>query len=169
MIRKARISDCGTYRYWLYREWDRGRAGSVLWVMLNPSTADHRIDDPTIRRVIGFSKAWGFGSAWVGNLYAYRSTDPKALGSLSAAVAQGPDNLECLRILASMCRFTVCGWGSLGAPTPATLDAIRGPGGLRCLGVTSSGQPRHPLYLKTETPLVEWPRTLVDSDSPRQV
>src|ERR1700684_272716 len=78
MEREAVISDCGKYRYLLRRAWDHTKP-RVLFVMLNPSTADASIDDPTIRACIRLCKAHGFGSFEVVNLYAWRSTDPQAL------------------------------------------------------------------------------------------
>lgn len=78
MIKSAIISECGKYRYSLSRIWDENKA-NVLFIMLNPSTADGDVDDPTIRRCIGFAKSWGYGGIYVGNLFAYRATDPKEL------------------------------------------------------------------------------------------
>lgn len=80
MERYASISECNRYRWWLRRVWDArllsdGRiANEVNFVMLNPSTADAEVDDPTIRRCIGFAKAWGFAALTVTNLYALRGT-----------------------------------------------------------------------------------------------
>src|SRR5262249_14212908 len=88
--RAAVISDCGRYRYSLTRRWGDAAEPRALFVMLNPSTADAEQDDPTIRRCIGFAKAWGMGSLEVVNLYALRATDPAAL--LSAPDPIGPKN-----------------------------------------------------------------------------
>lgn len=153
------ISECGRYRYRLFREWEPSRRMPILWVMLNPSTADASVDDPTIRRCIAFSKAWGYGAMWVGNVYAYRSTDPAALSTLGANEARGPHLHGHLWGMASESALTVCAWGAhvprLG---DETLHNISGPGGLWCLGKTKHGAPRHPLYVKGDTPLQEWDR-----------
>lgn len=74
MISKANISACDRYSYSLERVWDKGGYKNLcLFIMLNPSTADAHIDDPTIRRCIGFAKSWGYGGILVGNLYAFRA------------------------------------------------------------------------------------------------
>ena len=78
MIKSAEISPCGLYRYSLTRKWEAWK-GTVNFIMLNPSTADAQEDDPTIRRCIGFAKAWGYGGIVVTNLFAYRATNPKEL------------------------------------------------------------------------------------------
>ena len=71
MDMKAQLSDCQKYRYALWRRW--GEGSQVVFVMLNPATADAAKDDPTIRRCIGFARAWEFGSLAVGNLFAFRT------------------------------------------------------------------------------------------------
>lgn len=78
MVKDAVISDCGQYRYLLSRDWESGLQ-RLVFIGLNPSTADAEIDDPTIRRLIGFSKAWGYGGFDIVNLFALRSKDPKML------------------------------------------------------------------------------------------
>jgi hypothetical protein len=90
MKRSAVISDCGAFRYRLTRNWTDDTASVLLFVMLNPSTADADIDDPTIRKCIGFAKRLGYGGIEVVNLYAYRATDPKELKA--AGYQLGPDN-----------------------------------------------------------------------------
>ena len=76
--RRAIVSACGKYRYRLSRMWD-SKKPCVLFIMLNPSTADHEKDDNTIRRCISFAKSWGYGGLYVGNLFPYRATKPEEL------------------------------------------------------------------------------------------
>lgn len=145
MKKGARFSPCGLYRYLLWREWDGTRA-VLVWVMLNPSTADAEHDDATIRKVIGFAKAWGYGSILVLNLFAYRSTKPAGLRTVADPI--GPDNDAILLTIAAKGVDVVCAWGANADPARAL--AVRRyfqriP--LTCLGTTKDGQPRHPLYV----------------------
>lgn len=158
MSKAAIISPCGTYRYELYRWWGVVPRRWVLWVMLNPSTADAEIDDATIRRCIGFSRAWGYDGLMVGNLFAYRSTDPKALRGVPDPV--GPDNRNHLRSMLSQASGIVCAWGDVKVFTPSMIESILIGGGLnnnecaaQCLGKTKGGYPRHPVRLAASTPL----------------
>jgi hypothetical protein len=73
--KNALLSACGYYRYWLSREWDDSLP-IVTFIMMNPSTADAFNDDATIRKCVGFAKAWGFGRIRVVNLFALRSREP---------------------------------------------------------------------------------------------
>jgi len=155
LARKAAvISPCEQYRYQLYRWWAVIPRRWVLWVMLNPSIADANIDDPTIRRCIGFSKAWGYDGLMVGNLFAYRTTLPERLRQASDPM--GPSNIEHLKTMAATASGVVCGWGANTILTPSmlepTFDVLRLMS-LQCLGKTKSGQPRHPLYVASSTPL----------------
>ena len=143
--RAAVLSDCGRYRYRLWRKWADSEHRPILWVMLNPSTADAEIDDPTIRRCMQFSKRWGYGAMWVGNLYAFRSSDPSVLWGMGASEAHGPDNARHLRGMANESALTVCAWGAPGSNgTPGHRD-YWSPGGLWCIGRTKDGFPKHPL------------------------
>lgn len=150
----AVISDCGRYRYTLEREWMTG-AGTCLFVMLNPSTADASEDDPTIRRCIGFAQRWGYQRLEVGNLFALRATDPKQLRRLPLEEAVGHDNDRWLRRLCTRAALIVCAWGAHSTapyrmPWVEPILAER-KGGVVCLGTTKAGQPRHPLYVKGDT------------------
>jgi hypothetical protein len=147
MLRDAVLSDCGTYRYELSRRWDvtRGRVG---FIMLNPSTADGQQDDPTIRRCIGFAKAWGYGWLVVRNLYALRATDPKELWKHPAPV--GPDNDGYLLDSVND-PVTVCAWGANGRRGDAVINALSDAGvALHYLELTRAGKPKHPLYLRAD-------------------
>ncbi len=150
MIEKsANISPCGTYRYYLAREWDRERP-TCCFIMLNPSTADATVDDPTIRRCIGFAKSWCFGKVVVLNLFAYRATDPKALGCGDLFV--GPMNDEWLRVNGSTADLVVAAWGAHPIAKARVDDVLRLiPRPLMCLGRTKDGSPRHPLYVPADT------------------
>lgn len=149
----AIISDCGMYRYRLGREWDTlTGAGTVMWVMLNPSTADAENNDPTIRRCIAFSKAWGYAGLMVGNLYAYRTPSPEALWDAAENLdIVGADNNDHLCKMAepSYVSLIVCAWGDHADPKRASqvVSMLRGFGKTVCLGQCKSGQPKHPLYL----------------------
>jgi len=151
-------SDDGRYRYQLTREWGDGPV--VSWIMLNPSTADAYEDDPTIRKVVGFSKRWGYDGVHVANLFAFRSTDPKALSLADDPV--GPQND--LYVAGSMfAPLVVVAWGSTGDYATRYFRrrrvrelAEKMNRSLHCLGVTKSGDPRHPLYVSYETPLQVW-------------
>lgn len=154
VIRDATISPCGTYRYDLIRRW--GEGGCVLWVMLNPSTADALVDDPTIRRCIGFTKAWGYNALTVVNLFALRATDPKALkGHRDPG---GPKNVEHIDYWVRWADFGVAAWGAFDvgwkkrSGIEATFRLAEKP--LYCLGKTKNGSPRHPLYVKGDQPRV---------------
>lgn len=143
MRREALISPCGKYRYWLLREWAPSERMPVLWCMLNPSTADGMQDDATIRRCIEFSKRWGYGSLIVVNLFAYRSTDPKALIAAGLVESVGPDNWGWLERHCGQTAKGIVAWGNGGwYPRP---DLPRHPGGWWHLGKTNGGEPKHPL------------------------
>lgn len=135
----------------------------LCWVMLNPSTADDATDDPTIRRVVRFTRDAGYCELEVINLFAARATNPRAL--LDMADPVGPDNDAAHRAALAHADGLVYAWG---ASTPRQLDGLAGrvagdltvyaaQHGLRpkCLGVTKSGHPRHPLYVKAAQPLVD--------------
>lgn len=148
MIRRsAVISPCGKYRYRLWRKWAESERMPVLWIMLNPSTADATVDDPTIKRCMAFSNAWGYGSMWVGNLYAYRSPDPAVLWGMGAAEARGPDNDKHLSAMSHESAIVVCAWGAPGGHYRSTRLplTILSPGGVWCIGETKNGSPKHPL------------------------
>lgn len=149
----ADISDDGLYRYWLSRRLSMGER-AVLFVGLNPSTADARQDDPTIRRCVGFARAWGFDWLYMGNLNAWRSTDPKGLPS-DPLEAVGPRNQEALVWMAQRAELVVAAWGTTRLNDYAqTLGrrVLAWPQ-TRCLGRNADGTPKHPLYLAATTVL----------------
>ncbi|WP_294203060.1 DUF1643 domain-containing protein [uncultured Chryseobacterium sp.] len=151
MIKNAIISTCKKYRYSLTRIWDDTKP-TVMFIMLNPSTADATDDDPTIRRCIGFAKSWDYGGIVVCNLFAYRSTNPLEL--LTASDPAGDKNLYYLDYYAVRADKIICAWGN-----EAILNRIknqvkivefifRRKAKIHYLELSKNGFPKHPLYLK---------------------
>lgn len=148
----AELSEDGRYRYWLSRRLSMGER-TVLFVGLNPSTADASQDDPTIRRCVGFARQWGFDWLFMGNVCAYRSTDPKALMRVDDPV--GPNNQEALKWMAHRADLIVAAWGKnrLNCYAHTLAGWILSLPQTRTLGVNGDGTPKHPLYLKATTEL----------------
>lgn len=143
----------GPWRYRLTRSWG-GDPAPLVWIMLNPSVADMNQDDPTIRRVRGFSEAFGFQGFTVVNLFAEIQTDPANLGKLVDPV--GPENDDYIAQAAHGAKRIVCAWGA-GCPWQYRPKAILGMlvgAPLFCLGTTKDGHPRHPLYVRGDQELV---------------
>jgi hypothetical protein len=138
------------YRYRLWRRWAEGGA-VIAFVMLNPSTADARRDDPTIRRCTGFARGWGFAAMTVVNLFALRATDPVRLRRARDPV--GPDNDGYILAAASESDALVVAWGNAGAMCgrDRAVLALLADRPAECLGLTGAGRPRHPLYLPRAT------------------
>ena len=145
MARSAVLSPDRRYRYALTRRWRPG-GQAVLWVMLNPSTADAERDDATLRRILAYSQSWGYHALTVVNLYGYRATNPRDLFTADNPV--GPDNDTHIERAASGHGRIVAAWGAHARPERvAAVLALPGMQRLSALALTASGQPRHPLYL----------------------
>lgn len=138
------------YRYRLWRTWDATKP-RVAFVMLNPSTADESRLDPTLRRCLAFAQRWGCGALEVGNLYALRSTDPRALEVFAGDVV-GPDNDAHLGQIAAAATFgIIVAWGAHArrVRADAVVELLRRHRAVWRLGpLTRGGHPRHPLYLR---------------------
>lgn len=150
MNKSATFSPCGKYRYILRREWD-DKKPQLCWIMLNPSTADANIDDPTIRRCMDFSMIWEYGGIHVVNLFGWRATNPAELLKVEDPI--GPDN-DSIILRYTNCPIVVA-WGSWGAYNnrdKAIWDLLN-RSDIKCLGTTRMGQPRHPLYIAKKTKL----------------
>jgi hypothetical protein len=153
MIKSAVISECGKYRYSLIRVWDESKP-CVLFIMLNPSTADAENDDPTIRRCIGFAESWGYGGLYVVNLFALRATNPQEL--LSAPFVVGVENERWFRRISYLAHLVICAWGNgrIINKLQQRLDHNWKPlswidqaKALHYLELAKDGTPKHPLYL----------------------
>lgn len=161
----AVFSPCRTWRYALFRRWQVGPR--VTFVLLNPSTADETKDDPTIRRCMAFARSWGWCGLVIVNLFAIRSTDPRAILEFDEPVGVENDR-QILRWCLAACvdgAPVVLGWGTATGLLGRTIrrrgehvyDMLQHAGILaHCLGTTQSGQPRHPLYLAGDTLLAPY-------------
>jgi hypothetical protein len=162
--RMSATEDGRKWRYDLTRTW--GTEPPLIFVMLNPSTASASTDDPTIRRCVGFAKRENAGGIYVVNLFALRATKPRAL--LIAEDPVGPQNPEAfMRVcewpyLGERQPLIVLAWGAIDKRLMWQRDTALGwlhghDDRFRCLGVTKAGEPRHPLYVKADTQLQQWP------------
>jgi hypothetical protein len=149
----AIFSDDLKYRYFLRRSWEPDKR-EVLFIMLNPSTADAFKFDPTVKRCFDFAHAWGYGGMTVCNLYAFRSTNPKNLQKEKDPV--GKDNDEWLLWAGSYASLIVAAWGTHGTYLNQNEHVISiitktllKP--LYYLEKTKDGHPAHPLYLKAKS------------------
>lgn len=154
----AVISRDGKYRYKLSRRWTLGSNRSV-WIMLNPSTADAAKDDATIRRCISFAKRWGCDGIEVYNLFALRSRHPIKIEMVDDPV--GPDNARWLSRAAQTTGKVIAAWGACSTPlqmrraNEVIQSLLRDRRVLlSTLGLTKGGQPRHPLYVRDDAPLI---------------
>jgi len=143
------------YRFILWRFWND--SPRVLFIGLNPSTANELQNDPTIRRCLGFAEKWGYGGMYFCNLFSYVSTDPKLLSSEEALHAA---NIPAINMAAKLVVLTVVAWGD-------GLEMVdRGKGVARhiaelvapamCFGYTQKGNPKHPLYLPADARLRDY-------------
>jgi hypothetical protein len=159
-VADAILSPCGLYRYKLTRTWEHGEYAfpPMAFVMLNPSTADAKDDDPTIRRCVGFAKREKCGGIIVVNLYAFRTKDPKVMAA--AADPVGPDNDAHIANVIREAKKIVVAWGACGPDTArvdAVLKLIADAGQTPwCLGITAKKQPRHPLMLRSDAALIDF-------------
>lgn len=162
MDKSALISHDGRYRYALERRWNKENPKRCLFVMLNPSIADADIDDPTIRRCIGFAKKFDCGGLTVVNMFAFRATNPAELGKSPNPVGYNNNFILALEVMKPTNGLIIAAWGS-GSKCPA--DLFRRQEWLTkrflrkncptekdiyCLGKTAKGHPKHPLYLSND-------------------
>lgn len=152
----AVYSRCGLYRYALTRVW--GQGPRVAFVMLNPSTASHLRNDPTVARCESRARNMGAGAFRVVNLFAFRATLPRDLRLAEAPI--GPLNDQWLRRTANWADQLICAWGNDGAylARDAQVRTILHNSGrpVLHLGLTRSGAPRHPLYLPKDRVAEIW-------------
>lgn len=141
----AAFSDCRKYRFALWRVWDDALP-CVMFIGLNPSTADESANDPTLTRCMRYAQSWGFGGVCMANLFAFRATDPKIMMSASDPV--GADNDQWLLELSQNSGLVVAAWVNTGRYMERSAHVKSLIPNLHCLKLNKSGEPAHPLYQK---------------------
>lgn len=157
----ATISECGQYRYRLERDVQMDGM-TFAYFGVNPSTADAMIDDATVRKWIGFTKVYGGRRFIVGNVFAFRSTDVKAL--MRADDPFGSENRAHLTQIAADPDVLVPCWGDTKKVTGPLrhafghllVELVATGKPVKTFGLTAGGDPKHPLMLGYDTPLAAW-------------
>ena len=153
----ATFSACRRWRYLLWRRWDDA-APVANFLMLNPSTADEKVLDPTCSRARDYAMRWGYGALLVTNLFAWRATEPARMKSARDPVG-GASDAAILRA-AGQADIVVCAWGNHGVHgerSQAVLRLLRNGGVvLHVLRLNAGGEPAHPLYLPARLRPISW-------------
>jgi hypothetical protein len=163
MIREAEINKARNLRYTLLRNWDKEKKG-ILFILLNPSTADDMKDDPTIKKCISYAKSWGYGQLHVCNLFANRATDPKELLKLKKKDFNNFNYYYITNIIINNdIEKVVFAWGNHKIVSKLTdfkelreaLDKAADIVDFKtyCLGLSKDNCPKHPLDLKGDVKL----------------
>ena len=146
------------YRYRLTRHW--GTGAHVLFIMMNPSTADLRVDDPSVAKCGRLARRWGYAGVAVGNTFAYRATEQARLAQVADPV--GPDNDRHLLLMAQEAAMTIFAYGTprhkaLRSRGPDVARLLRSAGIVaHVLKLSKDGVPYHPLYLSEAVRPVPW-------------
>ncbi len=152
MVKSAIIDKSKKYRYFLERRWGLDAENVINFILLNPSTADATSDDPTVKACIEFAKRWKFDGIMITNLFAFRATDPAKMKSCQSP--HGFQNDKFIKSVAKKSKMVVVAWGNHGthcARDKEVLKILRAINQPFCLGITKSGNPKHPLYIKRTT------------------
>lgn len=157
MIKKALIDQSKKYRYMLMRQWGNDENNFINFVMLNPSTADDKIDDPTIKSCISLAQNLGFDGFYATNLFALRATNPEELKTTDEPT--GKENDDFIKKYASLCKLVIIAWGNHGVLQNRGIEVVKKLNKitkLHCLKKTKLNQPMHPLYIKRDTKPIEF-------------
>ena len=143
-----------THRLYLWRRWNKSQPW-IMFIGLNPSTADERLNDPTIRRCIGFAERWGYGGMFMCNVFTLVSSDP---AKLNTRIPEVKGSSLAMRVIRDKCDKAVASWGGLITKVKDREDRVARTitelSPLYCLGTTKQGHPRHPLYIPYSQELV---------------
>ena len=149
ILRNARFSNDKKHRYKLSRHWDLNKP-QILYIMLNPSIGNESIDDPTIRRLLSFTKKFDYGGFFVGNIFTYITPNPK---TLDTSIGLTNKNLNVLTNLVSKADEVVYAWGNSIEEPNELKKFISNP---MCFGKNLNGTPKHPLYLPSNSKIIKF-------------
>lgn len=153
VIKGATFSECRKYRYALWRIWDEEKP-FIMFVGLNPSTANENKDDATIRRVVSMSNQWGYGGVYMLNCFPFISTNPNDLKDCNNISKN-----DCfLETIGELCDTIVFAWGNFDIVVEKSRDIALTQmfPNAKCLIKNKNGSPRHPLYVPSTVQMVEW-------------
>lgn len=150
-VNTAKFSDCGKHRLWLCRIWDKEKP-LIMFIGLNPSTANADNDDPTIRRIKSMVNGWGYGGFFMMNLFTYISTDPKKL-NVKQGNFFGADVM--LKVISNDCEKVVFAWGNFDVMGRDNEVKALFPNAY-ALHINKNGSPKHPLYCKSNSQLIKY-------------
>ena len=149
ILRNATLSNDKKHRYKLSRHWDLNKP-QILYIMLNPSIGNESIDDPTIRRLLSFTRKFDCGGFFVGNLFTYITPNPK---TLDTSIGLTNKNLNVLTNLVSKADEVVYAWGNSIEEPNELKKLISNP---MCFGKNLNGTPKHPLYLPSNSKIIKF-------------
>lgn len=149
----AIFSDDRKHRFKLWRIW-QPEPRMIVFIGLNPSTADETTNDPTVRRCINYARRWGYGGMFMANIFAYRATDPADMKAAADPIGEHNDSF--LNSMVAECETAVACWGTHGAHRERHAEVTGFLSGLKCFGKTKEGFPRHPLYLPNTAQLEDF-------------
>lgn len=163
VIGGAQFSECGRYRQSLTRDWtpDDVSPKAILFVGMNPSVADASVSDPTCHREVMFAQDWGFTRYLKGNMLDWRATSPKDIPH-DLSLAASSQNLPALIAMAEEAEIIVMAYGKLhkryaDITSAVTVGLLNTSRPLKCLGLNKDGSAKHPLYLRKDTSLMDFP------------
>ena len=143
----ATFSECRKYRYVLWRIWDFKKP-PIMFIGLNPSTANEKFPDRTISRVIEFGKSWGYGGIYMMNLFPFVTKYPSELEKCSAD--QIRENDKYITEIAKKCADIIFAWGTFPV-MGRDREMIKKFPKAKCLLINDDGSPQHPLYVPGST------------------
>jgi hypothetical protein len=156
MNRETLLSEDRVYRHILWRVSPPDKT-YACFILLNPSDADETLDDPTVRRCVGFTQFWGYDSTCIVNLHDFRTPDPQTLRTTSLLTSSSKND-EWIRKAAEGACVVIAGWGNHGdfQGRGAAVKALLQDFSLKCLGKNKDGSPKHPLYLRKDASLLDF-------------